>query len=110
MTWWYYQPVKNLLARWLQPLSLFIWAESDWTVCMAYSVLNSCRMAFALALSYLTIIVVINSFNLIDGIDGLAASLGYTDHADLRYLFLYGRLTRHMRCWLILWQEALLHS
>ena len=29
-----------------------------------------------LALSYLTIIVVINSFNLIDGIDGLAASLG----------------------------------
>lgn len=32
--------------------------------------------AFALALSYLTIIVVINSFNLIDGIDGLATSLG----------------------------------
>lgn len=34
--------------------------------------------AFALAMSYLTIIVVINSFNLIDGIDGLAASLGIT--------------------------------
>jgi UDP-GlcNAc:undecaprenyl-phosphate/decaprenyl-phosphate GlcNAc-1-phosphate transferase len=32
--------------------------------------------AFSLALSYLTIIVVINSFNLIDGVDGLAASLG----------------------------------
>lgn len=32
--------------------------------------------AFSLALTYLTIIVVINSFNLIDGIDGLAASLG----------------------------------
>src|ERR1043166_580899 len=32
--------------------------------------------AFGLALSYLTIIVVINSFNLIDGIDGLASSLG----------------------------------
>jgi UDP-N-acetylmuramyl pentapeptide phosphotransferase/UDP-N-acetylglucosamine-1-phosphate transferase len=31
---------------------------------------------FGLALSYLTIIVVINSFNLIDGIDGLATSLG----------------------------------
>jgi UDP-N-acetylmuramyl pentapeptide phosphotransferase/UDP-N-acetylglucosamine-1-phosphate transferase len=30
---------------------------------------------FGLALSYLTIIVVINSFNLIDGIDGLASSL-----------------------------------
>jgi UDP-GlcNAc:undecaprenyl-phosphate/decaprenyl-phosphate GlcNAc-1-phosphate transferase len=32
--------------------------------------------AFGLALSYLTVIVVINSFNLIDGIDGLASSLG----------------------------------
>jgi UDP-GlcNAc:undecaprenyl-phosphate/decaprenyl-phosphate GlcNAc-1-phosphate transferase len=32
--------------------------------------------AFKYALSYLTIIVIINSFNLIDGIDGLAASLG----------------------------------
>lgn len=31
---------------------------------------------FALALSYLTIIVIINSFNLIDGVDGLAGSLG----------------------------------
>jgi UDP-GlcNAc:undecaprenyl-phosphate/decaprenyl-phosphate GlcNAc-1-phosphate transferase len=31
---------------------------------------------FGLAVSYLTIIVIINSFNLIDGIDGLAASLG----------------------------------
>ncbi len=32
--------------------------------------------AFSLALSYLTIIVVINSFNLIDGVDGLAGTLG----------------------------------
>jgi len=32
--------------------------------------------AFELALSYFTIIVIINSFNLIDGIDGLAGSLG----------------------------------
>lgn len=31
---------------------------------------------FSYALSYLTIIVVINSFNLIDGVDGLAACLG----------------------------------
>ena len=31
---------------------------------------------FSIALSYLTIIVVINSFNLIDGVDGLAGTLG----------------------------------
>ncbi len=32
--------------------------------------------AIGLALTYLTVIVVINSFNLIDGVDGLAAGLG----------------------------------
>ncbi len=37
---------------------------------------NELPEAFSLALSYLTIIVVINSFNLIDGVDGLASSLG----------------------------------
>lgn len=37
---------------------------------------NELPEGFGMALSYLTIIVVINSFNLIDGIDGLAASLG----------------------------------
>jgi UDP-N-acetylmuramyl pentapeptide phosphotransferase/UDP-N-acetylglucosamine-1-phosphate transferase len=38
--------------------------------------LETVSEGFALAVSYLTIIVVINSFNLIDGVDGLAASLG----------------------------------
>ena len=37
---------------------------------------NELPEAFSLALSYLTIIVVVNSFNLIDGVDGLAATLG----------------------------------
>ena len=37
---------------------------------------NELPLIFSYALSYLTIILVINSFNLIDGIDGLAASLG----------------------------------
>ena len=37
---------------------------------------NNVPEGFGLALSYLTIIVVINSFNLIDGVDGLASSLG----------------------------------
>ncbi|MBK6828392.1 MAG: undecaprenyl/decaprenyl-phosphate alpha-N-acetylglucosaminyl 1-phosphate transferase [Chitinophagaceae bacterium] len=37
---------------------------------------NELPEAFSLALSYLTIIVVMNSFNLIDGVDGLAGSLG----------------------------------
>lgn len=45
--------------------------------------------AFGLAMSYLTIIVVINSFNLIDGIDGLASSLGiFTTLAFGIYFFI----------------------
>ena len=38
--------------------------------------LNEMSEGFGIALSYLTIIVVINSFNLIDGVDGLAGTLG----------------------------------
>jgi UDP-N-acetylmuramyl pentapeptide phosphotransferase/UDP-N-acetylglucosamine-1-phosphate transferase len=37
---------------------------------------NELPEGFSYALSYITIIVVINSFNLIDGVDGLASSLG----------------------------------
>jgi UDP-GlcNAc:undecaprenyl-phosphate GlcNAc-1-phosphate transferase len=46
---------------------------------------------FGLAISYLTIIVVINSFNLIDGIDGLASSLGiFTTLIFGSYFFIIG--------------------
>jgi len=38
--------------------------------------INELPEAFSYALSYLTVIVIINSFNLVDGVDGLAASLG----------------------------------
>jgi UDP-N-acetylmuramyl pentapeptide phosphotransferase/UDP-N-acetylglucosamine-1-phosphate transferase len=38
--------------------------------------INELPEAVSFVISYLTIIVIINSFNLIDGIDGLAASLG----------------------------------
>ena len=48
--------------------------------------------AFSLALSYLTIIVVINSFNLIDGVDGLAGTLGtLTTLAFGTYFFAIGQ-------------------
>jgi UDP-GlcNAc:undecaprenyl-phosphate/decaprenyl-phosphate GlcNAc-1-phosphate transferase len=38
--------------------------------------INELPEAFSLALTYITIIVTINAFNLIDGVDGLAATLG----------------------------------
>ncbi len=53
---------------------------------------NEVPEAFGLALSYLTIIVVINSFNLIDGIDGLATSLGILTMTILGiYFFIVGQ-------------------
>jgi len=49
--------------------------------------------AFSMALSYLTIIVVINSFNLIDGVDGLAGTLGLlTTLVFGLYFFLAGQM------------------
>lgn len=38
--------------------------------------INELPLGFSIAITYLTMIVVINSFNLIDGVDGLAGSLG----------------------------------
>jgi UDP-N-acetylmuramyl pentapeptide phosphotransferase/UDP-N-acetylglucosamine-1-phosphate transferase len=43
---------------------------------------------FSLALTYFTVIVVINSFNLIDGVDGLAGSLGFFTSAVFGFYFL----------------------
>ncbi|RTL58612.1 MAG: undecaprenyl/decaprenyl-phosphate alpha-N-acetylglucosaminyl 1-phosphate transferase [Sphingobacteriales bacterium] len=43
---------------------------------------------FSLALTYFTVIVVINSFNLIDGVDGLAGSLGVFTSAAFGLYFL----------------------
>ena len=43
---------------------------------------------FSLVLTYFTVIVVINSFNLIDGVDGLAGSLGFMTTSILGLYFL----------------------
>jgi UDP-N-acetylmuramyl pentapeptide phosphotransferase/UDP-N-acetylglucosamine-1-phosphate transferase len=43
---------------------------------------------FSLILTYFTVIVIINSFNLIDGVDGLAGSLGFMATAILGLYFL----------------------
>lgn len=43
---------------------------------------------FSLLLTYFTVIVIINSFNLIDGIDGLAGSLGFMASSLLGFYFL----------------------
>lgn len=43
---------------------------------------------FSLLLTYFTVIVIINSFNLIDGIDGLAGSLGFMASTLLGFYFL----------------------
>ncbi len=48
---------------------------------------------FSLALTYFTVIVIINSFNLIDGVDGLAGSLGlFTSLVFGIYFYIVGHL------------------
>lgn len=48
---------------------------------------------FSLALSYFTVIVIINSFNLIDGVDGLAGSLGlFTSACFGSYFLINGQI------------------
>ncbi|MBD0331338.1 MAG: undecaprenyl/decaprenyl-phosphate alpha-N-acetylglucosaminyl 1-phosphate transferase [Chitinophagaceae bacterium] len=51
--------------------------------------------AFSLALSYATIIVVTNAFNLIDGIDGLAGSLGLLTMCVFGAFFFMNGLTAY---------------
>jgi UDP-GlcNAc:undecaprenyl-phosphate GlcNAc-1-phosphate transferase len=51
--------------------------------------------AFSIALSYVTIIMVINAYNLIDGVDGLAGSLGILSASFFGSYFLLAGLTSY---------------
>ena len=54
---------------------------------------NELPEVFSLALTYVTVIVIINSFNLIDGVDGLAGSLGlFTSIVFGVYFYAIGHL------------------
>jgi len=57
--------------------------------------INQLPQAASLLLSYSTIIVVINAFNLIDGVDGLAGSLGFLTMAVFGTYFFYIGLTAY---------------
>ena len=46
----------------------------------------------SLAFTYLTVIVIINSFNLIDGVDGLAGSLGLMTALVFGIIFTVGQV------------------
>ena len=62
------------------------------------------KMPFLISLifTYLTIIVITNSFNLIDGVDGLAGSLGLFTTLAFGLLFLDGATT-FLRCDVVLY-------
>ena len=51
--------------------------------------------SFSLVLTYFTVIVIINSFNLIDGIDGLAGSLGLMASIVFGFYFLQINMTAY---------------
>lgn len=69
-------PLKKFLGQLLAAFIIIYKGGIEITSMHGFMGINQLPEFFSLALSYFTVIVVINSFNLIDGVDGLAGSLG----------------------------------
>ncbi len=69
-------PIKKLICQIVAALIVIIPGNIRFTSLHGFLGFNQIPLAISLLLTVFVIIVIINSFNLIDGIDGLAASIG----------------------------------
>lgn len=69
-------PIKKIIGQVLAAFLIIYFGGLQITSMQGVLNIYELPEMFSLMLSYFTILVIINSFNLIDGIDGLAASLG----------------------------------
>lgn len=69
-------PVKKFIGQVLAAFMIIYYGVIQIKSMHGFLGVNELPQMFSLIVSYLTVIVVINSFNLIDGVDGLAGSLG----------------------------------
>lgn len=69
-------PIKKFIGQVLAAFLIIYFGGLQITSMQGVLNIYELSEMFSLMLSYFTILVIINSFNLIDGIDGLAASLG----------------------------------
>lgn len=70
-------PLKKFLGQLLAAFIIIYKGGVQITSMHGFMGIDQLPEFFSLALTYFTVIVVINSFNLIDGVDGLAGSLGF---------------------------------
>jgi len=69
-------PIKKFIGQVLAAFLIIYKGNIQITSMHGFMGIHTLPPMFSLVFSYLTVIVIINSFNLIDGIDGLAGSLG----------------------------------
>ncbi|MGE5109106.1 MAG: glycosyltransferase family 4 protein [Sphingobacteriales bacterium] len=81
-------PLKKFLGQLLAAFIIIYKGGIQITSMHGFLGVNQLPEFFSLVLSYFTVIVVINSFNLIDGVDGLAGSLGLFTSAAFGLYFL----------------------
>lgn len=81
-------PLKKFLGQLLAAFIIIYKGGIQITSMHGFMGVNQLPEFFSLALTYFTVIVVINSFNLIDGVDGLAGSLGFFTSAAFGVFFL----------------------
>lgn len=86
-------PVKKFIGQVLAAFIIIYYSNLHIENMQGFMGVYSMPASFSLVFTYLTAIVVINSFNLIDGVDGLAGSLGL---CSLMVFGVYFGLTDHL--------------
>lgn len=82
-------PVKKLIGQLVAAFAIIYLGNLQITSMYGFFGIGQLPYHFSLLLTYFTFIVVVNAFNLIDGVDGLAGSIGMLVAASLGTYFLY---------------------
>ena len=82
-------PVKKLIGQLVAAFAIIYLGNLQINSMYGFFGIGQLPYHFSLLLTYFTFIVVVNAFNLIDGVDGLAGSIGMLVAAVLGAYFLY---------------------
>jgi UDP-N-acetylmuramyl pentapeptide phosphotransferase/UDP-N-acetylglucosamine-1-phosphate transferase len=82
-------PLKKLIGQLMASFAVIYLSNLQISSMYGFMGINALPPHFSLLLTYFTFLVVINAFNLIDGVDGLAGSVGMLVSGVLATYFLY---------------------
>ncbi|GAA0528252.1 UDP-N-acetylmuramyl pentapeptide phosphotransferase/UDP-N-acetylglucosamine-1-phosphate transferase [Chitinophaga japonensis] len=82
-------PLKKLIGQLMASFAVIYLGNLQITSMYGFLGLHTLPPQFGLLLTYFTFLVIINAFNLIDGVDGLAGSIGMLVSCVLGTYFLY---------------------